>query len=811
MAASLKKKILVTSEFANSAAGAFFQELGFVMYYKCIEGNDYTFVVNNACPDVKNIPRLQFGNAVNLELLPLVRSYINEDILKSNEGKKLLASYFNDAQEFDLTDRYSKELKDVYTVKVHEYLNLGFFIDRIIAEAYKAKFEISSLRNYLNLVLDFAFKKIESNEDAQPIDIYYSHNDEGFAVEISLKSENFRGRKELDGILDELIDSVNYFDATYFHKKKKLTFSSLTFKDQSLKKAKAYFFTEVTQRSLEAEKIDKSGDENDINLHTALDNSASTVKYIPKKRSEEEQSKRLSLGRKMALFIRNYRKNEDSPKNAEDLDLLDIDNYLAFYPRQDSIKEIDDEIKAFILKLVTNEDVFNGISDYVKKVASSNLDDQVQRIKGSLVSKSLSDIEEILMVQDNIEDGVHRVKGWAEVHQNDKEKWEVKKLQISEKLEEEVVRIKSEGRNIIENDIIRVVAGELQVQEDAVQVVVSDIVEEVVGSDLARIKEIEEAFAQKLLISKSTDTGKEKLEAQITRMKKIMDQMKNEIVKLRNEKIASEFEARAETLVDNTESSKLKSALSRTMEALKSKEFMIEKAKNDLKFQDQKINLLEVKIEELKADSTHSKNHSQFEKIHSLEEENRILQTKLDLTTKKVSIINDNHGLKESEAMERQSREIEVLKSNLQIAQSVIERLRGGRTSEEKEALSSNPLASEVQSKDLTIQNLTNERKIIEEKFKTQTMDLKKVEQKLKFTISQLAAANKQKGSAAGQKSSDAHLKQLEQANARTNEVTAEVAEKRKEIVKLKQENGMLSSKLAEVEKKLANMEKKAA
>ena len=228
------RKILVPPELRSSAMGAFFEELGFELNLKYITGNEYVFAVNNACPDVLNIPRLKTKDPINPDLQPMVRSFISEDNLKSMQGRKLLTSYFNDGLEFDLVDRYSKDFKNIYTVKIHEYLNIGYFTDQIIVEAYKAKFNINVLRNYLNAAMNFAFKKVEITEESMPIDVSYSHNGEAFTVQISMNVDYFEGIKELNEFFPVLTENSNFFDVTYFHKKNKLTLSSLVFKDKKL-------------------------------------------------------------------------------------------------------------------------------------------------------------------------------------------------------------------------------------------------------------------------------------------------------------------------------------------------------------------------------------------------------------------------------------------------------------------------------------------------------------------------------------------------------------------------------------------------
>lgn len=835
MTENLKKKILVTSELASSPVGIFFQEeLGLDLATKYVAGQEYIFAVNNVAPEITNIPRLQTVKDIDPKLVKFVRSSISEELFKTASGKTLLKSYFTEASEFDLVDRYSKDFKNIYTVKIHDYLNIGFFIDSIVIEAYKAKFDINKLRDYLHVALGFAFKKIEAGEERMPLDLSYSHNGDAFAIQISMNVEFFAGKSEFDSVLESLSSKCNFFDVTYFQKKNKLTISSLVFRDESFKGLHSYFFTEILNKSKE-EEVETPPSE----VHSGLV-AQEHVRYEAPA-GGNEQSKKLALARKFALFIKNYRNNQEAPKPLERLEQIDIEYYLTFYPRQEAIKELDEEIRTFIFRLLKDDQLFDGISDYVQKIASSNLDAQVQEIQRVLASKSLHDIEEILTIhgKPGEAEGVTKVKGWVDTSDNEaiivsgkdvavanNEKWIVKRGQINEKIQDEVTRISSEGRNVVQEDIIRVVARELDAKEKDVKTVVSGIVEEVVASDLVKNQKLEEAFALKILGKQTPDEVREKLESQISRMKKVIEQMKNEIIRFQNEKTVEGIEKGITEPKDNAEVTKLRAALGKTLELAKAKDRLLEKYKGDaeinLKAKDLKIGSLENRIDELKAEFSRSREFANEEKLQKLEVENKTLQARLDLANKKVNIISDKIDNKESEELLKRERELEAVKQNMQMAQSVIERFKQdkldmeARFQEEREANrrlkeevssgGSSAMKSELAERDAQVSILQSERKAIEEKYKLLTIELKKAEQKLKFTASQLESSNKKGG--AGQKSADAYAKQLDQANSRLNEANNEVGEKRKEIVKLKQENSLMSSKIAELEKKLGTAKK---
>lgn len=837
MTSTLKKNILISAELISSEVGSFFQELGFHLSDTFNPEMDYQFIVDDVCPEVVNYPRLQISNKLDAKFTPLVRSRITKEMFASEQARRLLASYFNEAHELDLVDRYSKELKDIYSIKIHDYLNIGFFVDSIIVEAYKGQFDIEALRSYLNIALKFAFKKIEKTKDPMPMDVSYSHDGEAFTVQISFNVGSYTGKSEFEGTFDEMTADTHYFDSTYFHKKKKVTLSALFFKNSGVKNIKSYFFTEIAKRTQDVEESISS------ELHSGLVNKEH-VSYAAEKPSQEEQAGRLALARKFAMFIRNYRKTEESPIPVSKLQPNDVIHYLGHYPRQEALQDVDEEIKLFIFKLLKDDGLFNGIDEIVQRVSGSNLDAQIEEIQKVLGSKSLKDIEDIMTIKGGPRsaDEVTRVKGWSENKSDttriagsqesgmsDQELWEVRKLQLNVKIQDEVERVNSEGRNIIQNDIVRVVAKELDATEQDVQVVVGGIVEEVVSSEVLNAKKLEEEFAIKILNQQiAADSNKEKLESQILRMKKIMDQMKREIIKLQTEKKEKEEAANLVEAPLNTNSiemAKLKTALGRTMDALKVRDRIIDKVKVEhdqaLKHKDLKIDFLEQRIEEVKNEFTRSREFANEEKLEKLEVDNKSLTARLDLANKKVNIISENIHKQENDAHEKQGRDLDIMKGNVQIAQSMIESLKQEkltlelRLSQEKDTI--RKMKEERGSKDMDaeteglISTLTSEKKIMEDKFKLQSIELKKVEQKLKYTNSQLESVSKKKAAPANQKSTEAYVKQLDQASARLADATAEVGEKRREIVKLKQENQMISTKLTELEKKLAIFEKKVA
>lgn len=836
MSKKVEKIILISEELSSSPVGLFFADSGFELHTQYTEGVEYNFILNDYCPERINIPRLQTIEKINPEVAPFVKSYIHKDLFVSKKGKQMLSSYFAEGADFDLVDRFSKEHKKIYNVKIHEYLNMGFFIDSIILEAYKAKFDIVALRDYLNSALLYAFKKMESTNEQMPLDLSYSHDGEAFTVQISVGGiQHFNGREDLKDIFEDLTSATNYFDAAYFSKRKKLTISSLFFNDSKLRKCNSYFFTEIGERS------NFQTVREELAIVSGLE-AQDSVNYKPEK-TEDFQARKLAVARKFTLFIKNYRLSEANAVALESIGISHVEAYLEFYPRQEAVAEADEEVKNYICKLLKDEQLSNGISEYVQKVAG-NMDNQLQDFQRILGNKSLEDIEEVIKVSGsaNVKEDMSVVKGWAEPKEgktvvsgsdsgkSNNELWEVKKGQINEMIQNEIQRIKSTGKAVVQDDMIRIISSQLNTNENDVKTVVKGILEEVVATELVKNQKLEESFALKILGTQGADQVREKLESQVTRMKKIMDQLKRELIKLQNEKTVRE--ASNKTLEPpgvSEDALRIKAALARSLEACKAKERMLEKVKSDFdhisKVKDQKIIALEQRVEEVRADFARSREFANEEKLQLLEVDNKSLAARLDLAYKKVNIMNGNLENREAEINEKREREFETLKANMQMAQSVIERFKQDkldmeqRFQEERETSrklreSGGNVQSfkvEIEERDNHISSLVAEKKAIEEKFRALGIELKKAEQKLKYSASQLDSSNKKAAASPGQKSVESYIKQFEQVTSRFKEATADIADKRKDIVKLKQENTLMQSKLAELEKKLGMADKKAS
>jgi hypothetical protein len=171
-------------------------------------------------------------------------------------------------------------------------------------------------------------------------------------------------------------------------------------------------------------------------------------------------------------------------------------------------------------------------------------------------------------------------------------------------------------------------------------------------------------------------------------------------------------------------------------------------------------------------------------KIDALKEENKILNARLALTLQKLVTVNEKKTKEKEESAEQNS------------SDKLVETTSSSNHSEQ----------------DQLLMNIQAEKKILEDKFRSQALELKKAEQKLKLALAHIEDIKKRNAqSSSPHKVNDLQVKQVENAKMQASEAIGELVEKKKELHKLKQENAILTSKLTSLAKKLSNLEKKAA
>lgn len=731
------KYILANSEFSQTPLGEFFLGLGFKLTQDLNEKNIYFAIDDFQFADTK-YPTL---NTSTLDLWKKSdRLYVNVPEFNP-ELVKLFENYFNQKDDIDLVERYSKEFKEIYTLKLMDSLNCGYIIDTVVVEAYKHDFKVNEIRNYLNESLKYFYKMSEERGVTLPLDFNYSHDENTFALSISIFIEKFNENTNLLNdieLIKSLVNHTNFCDVTFLVSRGKLTITALWLKQNP--ELKSFFINKVGKRT-KAQRYEHS-----IEL-ADLDNE---IKYRPNYASQKQDLTLLGLARRIAMYIKSNHKDNADFLNNLNLELVKIE--AKTYPIVSEIEDATDEVYLKVIQLLKtdNQDELFSIG------GRSDSESFSQKVSGDLPQ----DIEQL------------RLK-----------------------------RIESDGQHILN-------------------------------------------LEKKVLEYEIKNT---KLNEQYSKLKKLVEQMKAEYLKLKIAKNINNFDAEKESsisLIQSTNNNSKLIELAQELDKVKSIERNLLKDKSDLEntilARDVKINLLEQKIENFKKEFFKSKEYNAQEKVLALESEIKVLNAKNEILSKSLQNISNSTSHRESDLITKKDKELDTLKTQLHMLQSLIAKIKKEKLEEEekmrgeivelKNSLNKNKVnhienivnnithsnnknTSEENHHDEKYAMLFSEKKILDDKFKDQGLEIKKLEHKIKILSSQLEEATKKKGRTekGASNSNEAYIKQLELANKKVLDSTLELTEKKKEILKLKQDNGQLITKLTELERKLANLEKKAA
>jgi len=750
-----KRRVIIPESLRETPVGSFFKDMGLELDTQFEESHEgeYAYIVNDFCPEILDIPRLKINTDVaypeNMEAM--VRGSIQQENVEDQNVLLLIKSFFVE-DYFDVIECFSKDFKLITTIKVHDYLNVGYFIDTIVFEAYKAKFDYDLIRKYLNTAFEFAFRTIEGKKTSPVIDVEFSYAENVFAVNLNFVPSgfNFSAAFETNSeIFSDLTNECNYLNVNYFGKREKLKVSSAWLRGEKSHKFKSFLLNETK----------------DINEPAAVGRpralgieSKEKPYYQPRAVHEEEvvdvnPEDLASRIDSMVYYITTLRKKEKNPKALAELTLVDINEYLSYHPRKDIVESLTESARTRILQEL--------LGDTLKNINGQESENEI--VTEVIGYDDFGETIVIKKVTQRIDDGITKVAGT-----NDEEP-------------ESLVRIKGVTANINQNekwDVKRSATGE----PDEKGVFNNLIGREKVSASIPELD--------------PNATPAEKLERKLVVMKKINEQMKIEMFKLKD-KVAESYD--------------MKKALAGSVEMIKNKEKMAAKARADfdqiLSAKDKKLEELEIRLYDLKTELDKTGESADKDTAEQLKFENASLLARLELANKKISTINENLG----GSGEKRDGEVENLKASLAMAQKLIEQYKQERNAATNKLMeeSFNNIKPGAGSEQLEI--VIAEKQMVEDRLRLQGTELKKLEQKFKAVSNQLEELQKKNGwpSAAG-KVGDTHAKQLEVLNGRLTDMNSDLIDKKMENHKLKQENSVLSSKVAELTKKLGFLDKKA-
>lgn len=799
--------------------------------------------------------------------------YIPNSLFESHFGKRMAAIFIGEKGLSNLSDVF--ELP-VDSFKISQYFQVGSYIDRLVENSSQKIFNYLSIHRSLYHLFQFV-SYFAVKEHFTPLECEMAQNDDGMIFQIQLpilkkdigilrailgkdenESKQFLTRDFILALEDSDFTDITFVQKTnrliitsYFNSKNLLRLGGFRFSDEISLKSRETNVTPTSYPKTPGEETTLASSQfPDYQPVTQVGISVSD-QSLPSNRKDlgfdEERAKvSFAQARKFALFIKNFRIREGSDKEDQNLTNEEVIDYLKHYPRQEVIQDLSQEIKDLICILVKNQKVYQEVTEALSDINSQGFLEKVEEIQRIVSGKNIEEVVEIITVQGGKEfnEEISKIKGWLEKDKdelikikanyedlNDDEKWEVKKSQLNEALKDEVIKIKSSGRDVAEDDYVRVVAGSLGVTEEEARYVVKGFVAEASGDMVVkRIDELrntvesnEVGTYQKTVLVQNT-----KLEEQFKKMKRVMDGMKAEIVKLR-----AENAKKSDPLPTGDLSLQLFHVeLEKTKQNLANKEKVFKKFREDIdgviKEKDKTIESLKDKIEKNKSDSSLSVETELKRKVDVLSLENRTYKSKLDLALKKLQIMNDNMDKHDAEFMQKKEKEIEHLKNQVNLSQSILNKFKDEKSKldleihvlrekvlkQEEEALGKldphAPTSTQDNiKKEALIQALANDKKGLEDHIRIQNIEFKKLEQKMKLLSVQNDDLARKKGGSA--KNVEAAHRQVEVANQKTQEAIQEVAEKKKEVLKLKNENSLLVVKIQELERKMATLERAKA
>jgi hypothetical protein len=455
-------------------------------------------------------------------------------------------------------------------------------------------------------------------------------------------------------------------------------------------------------------------------------------------------------------------------------------------------------------------------SKFIQKIESLSLEDiekfifngsQADGDPGKNIVKGLflSD-EELLRVSGKFEkdESFIRLREGQEVA-ND-EIWRFKKASIIDSIKDKII---VRGRVDL-NEIKQIVKDHLSVEDKIANEVLSISDNDTYMTDSNNIQD------QAKVVSKGQEHELLLRDAQIHKMKKLIDRMKAEILHLKED---------ANESLDATPSINYQKVM---------------------EFKDLKIQQLEKK-NNLLIDEKNSRINGKSEAGENLklQDENQALHSQVEMLNNRLAQMNENIETRVKQGQEKTIREVEALKRQNKVAHEIMQKFKVEKqkietelksckdelaTSHEKiiELSKNGSSGDQIEIELARIQGFLKDEqsrsRSLESELKGAHIELKKHEQKTKFLMAQLENIQKQSISSvqtrsAGSKGSgdrpgarETQLQRLvETMKASEEKANAELISKKDDLNKLKSENTMLQNTLSELRRKLSKYERKAA
>lgn len=312
--------------------------------------------------DVKD--KLKFFNANG-------RGSINQRMLQLKVVQNIVKRLFTSNSSLILEEIYGELLDNFKSLKVTGHLGVGYYADVVAKDAFQKDFNIVSIRNYFIGLITYLSYLNHAKISEFPIEIDYGEHSEAFVVQVHAPVVNFvteyiweslleeDGKNPFRGLLKTCLRHCDLFDIYYLENSSKIVMTGVWSKAEI---EKSNYFSSMLINNIEAfEHIKTRAKAYDSSMAILPEGpSDDDVKQMEKKELPGESVDLMiaelsslmdnpELLKKIVNFLMNVRKEEENPIDADELKIIDIDNYLTEYPEQEEIENLNDTDKRLII------------------------------------------------------------------------------------------------------------------------------------------------------------------------------------------------------------------------------------------------------------------------------------------------------------------------------------------------------------------------------------------------------------------------------------------------------------------------------
>lgn len=248
------KTILIDEDLKDSLVGMFFKSLGFELTSSFEEDIKYYLIINDYLSEMSlDIPRIKFEDDCGFENNQIYQLQVDLKVLANKKNSAYLAKYFESDMSFDFINLTLTTPPIMSNVKISDYLNIGYFIDAVVIEAYRKKHDVVKVRSFLNHFFDIAFQHMYEIVENNPIDLSYSAQEDFLTLDFSFDCSRFDDFKSF--LFDkEMLYLTNIFDVEFIESRNVVKMKATFFNQLEMKNNRvfsSFIYSKLTKRKIE--------------------------------------------------------------------------------------------------------------------------------------------------------------------------------------------------------------------------------------------------------------------------------------------------------------------------------------------------------------------------------------------------------------------------------------------------------------------------------------------------------------------------------------------------------------------------------